>query len=55
MIDAAYWQMYNSGQFYVPQLGGLPITIHEWKRRELARWDRLNLEQKGSPSGQGGS
>ena len=36
-IDAMYWQMYNNGQFYIGQFGSHPITINEWRRRELEK------------------
>ena len=40
-----YMDMYGKGQFYVPQLGGQPITIHEWKERELERWEQTALAE----------
>ena len=39
-IHAAYMDMLNKGQFYVPQLGGQPLTIHEWKVQEVQRWEQ---------------
>lgn len=38
-IGAMYWQMRNSGQLYMGQLGGPPISIEDWRKRELARSD----------------
>jgi hypothetical protein len=37
-IDAAYADMRNKGQFYVPQLAGPPLTIQQWRDNELVRW-----------------
>ena len=45
-IDAMYWDMANKGQFYWPQLGGPPLTIHEWRERELKRWHDNGEEAK---------
>ena len=36
-IMAAYWQMRNNGQFYIPQLGADIISIDEWKDREMKK------------------
>lgn len=38
-IEAMFVQMRNDGQFYIPQIGQPPLSIHDWKRRELQRWE----------------
>lgn len=36
-INAMYWQMRNNGQYYIPQLGGHPVHIDDWKAQEIDR------------------
>lgn len=36
-INAMYMDMFNKGQLYVPILGSHPISIDEWRQRELAK------------------
>lgn len=40
-VYAIYRDMRNKGQFYIGQLGSHPISIIEWRDRELAK---LNTE-----------
>lgn len=40
-IDAIFIQMRNDGQFYIPLLGGPPLSIHDWRSRELEKWSRV--------------
>lgn len=36
-IDAMCAQMHAWGQFYIGQLGSHPLSVSEWRERELAR------------------
>lgn len=36
-VNAMYMQMRNNGQNYVGQLASHPISIEEWRDRELER------------------
>ena len=39
-IDACVAQLRVWGEFYLGQLGGPPITVLEWSRRERERWEQ---------------
>lgn len=36
-IQAMYMQMFNNGQHYIGQLGSHPVSIDEWRDRELEK------------------
>lgn len=38
-IEAMYINMRNNNEWYIGQLGGVPLSIGEWRARELARWN----------------
>jgi hypothetical protein len=42
-IHAMYWQMRNNGEFYIPQLGSHPISIIEWRDKEIGK---ISKEEK---------
>lgn len=41
-VHALYMDHLNRGALYLGQLGGHPISIDEWRDRELARWEAEN-------------
>lgn len=45
LIDAMWTQFRNDGMYYLDQLGGPPLHVDEWRRREIDRWEQSN----GSP------
>ena len=36
-VEAVFMQYYNWGMTHIPQVFGPPLSIHEWRDRELAR------------------
>jgi len=40
-VEAAFLDMRNKGQFYIPQLGAAPLSIHDWRKKEIERWNRV--------------
>jgi hypothetical protein len=44
-ILAAWVEMRNRGQYYIGQLGGPPLHIDDWKKRELERYDAEHIRQ----------
>jgi hypothetical protein len=44
-IEAAYAQFKNTGLLHVNRLSGAPLTIDEWRGRELRRWASEQMKQ----------
>jgi hypothetical protein len=45
-IEAIFLQMRNNGEYYIGQLGGPPLSIYDWKKRELMRAQQGNESKK---------
>ena len=38
-IEAQFIDMRNKGQFWFGMIGGPPLPIHDWRDKELKRWE----------------
>lgn len=48
-INTCVMQMINHGQGYFTQLGAPPLSVFDWRDRELARWNAAHPKEASRP------